>query len=597
MKGQFKRLLIKFKKPEYIILFSLLIIFGYLIIFPLFSIVKDTVTIHANEITKFPGNQIGDITLEHWKRVLSVSDRSLNTFYIPLLNSILVALGVCVGATALGGSLAWLVTRTNIPFKGFISTVFMFGFIMPSWTLAMAWLNFFKNSHLGGAPGIFESITGIEPADWLSYGFLPIVITLSVHYGPFAYIFIGGILRNMDSSLEESAEILQANRFQIIRRITLPMILPGLMTTFLLVFANSISTFAVPAFLGGPVNFSVLSLELYRTLGSGSPGTGYIYAIVLIALGVCLLLFNQWFIGRRKSFTTIQGKSSKPSLIKLRIFKWPVTTIVTAFLTAISIIPILTFAYESFMLKPGDYSFSNFTTRFWVGENIESVSNLSGILKNSDLYNALFNSFSLSTLSAFIAGTLGLLAGYAMVKRRGSVLAKIVDNLTFIPYLIPGIGLAAVYLSMFIKPHGFIPALYGTFALLVLIGGVRYLTYGSQASSNSMLQMGNEIEEAAEIQGISWWKRMVKIIFPIQKSNILSGYVLTFITVMRELSLFVLLVTPSTQLLTTLMFDYSEFGWNQFSNAIILIIVVVVISSNFILNKLTGSSIEKGIGG
>src|SRR5699024_1463163 len=209
--------------------------------------------------------------------------------------------------------------------------------------------------------------------------------------------------------------------------------------------------------------------------------------------------------------------------------------------------PILTFAYESFMLKPGDYSFSNFTTRFWVGENIESVSNLSGILKNSDLYNALFNSFSLSTLSAFIAGTLGLLAGYAMVKRRGSVLAKIVDNLTFIPYLIPGIGLAAVYLSMFIKPHGFIPALYGTFALLVLIGGVRYLTYGSQASSNSMLQMGNEIEEAAEIQGISWWKRMVKIIFPIQKSNILSGYVLTFITVMRELSLFVLLVTPSTQ--------------------------------------------------
>src|SRR5699024_3910081 len=124
---------------------------------------------------------------------------------------------------------------------------------------------------------------------------------------------------------------------------------------------------------------------------SGSPGTGYIYAIVLIALGVCLLLFNQWFIGRRKSFTTIQGKSSKPSLIKLRIFKWPVTTIVTAFLTAISIIPILTFAYESFMLKPGDYSFSNFTTRFWVGENIESVSNLSGILKNSDLYNALFN--------------------------------------------------------------------------------------------------------------------------------------------------------------------------------------------------------------
>lgn len=150
---------------------------------------------------------------------------------------------------------------------------------------------------------------------------------------------------------------------------------------------------------------------------------------------------------------------------------------------------------------------------------------------------------------------------------------------------------------MFSVQRGIIPSLYGTFALLVLIGAVKYLPYGARASSSAMLQLGNEIEEAAEIYGIPWHKRMLRIIFPIQKASFLSGYLLPFITGMRELSLFVLLVTPSTSLLTTMMFQYNERGWDQYSNAIILLIVVVVLIANYIINKITGASIDKGIGG
>ena len=107
----------------------------------------------------------------------------------------------------------------------------------------------------------------------------------------------------------------------------------------------------------------------------------------------------------------------------------------------------------------------------------------------------------------------------------------------------------------------------------------------------------SEIEEAAEIQGISWFKRMTRIIIPIQKSSFLSGYLLPFISCMRELSLFILLVSPSTRILTTLLFQYNEKGWNQYANAINLIIIVIVVSFNLIVNKLTGASIDKGIGG
>ena len=172
-----------------------------------------------------------------------------------------------------------------------------------------------------------------------------------------------------------------------------------------------------------------------------------------------------------------------------------------------------------------------------------------------------------------------------------------VNSLAFFPYLMPAMAFGAIYLSMFTQKNGFIPPLYGTFTLLVLIGSVKYLPFASRAGVNAMLQLSNEIEEAAVIQGVSWWKRMVKIIFPIQKTSFLSGYLLPFISCMRELSLFILLVTPANRVLTTQLFQYNEKGWNQYANAINLLIIVVVLFFNLVINKLTGASIDKGIGG
>ena len=132
--------------------------------------------------------------------------------------------------------------------------------------------------------------------------------------------------------------------------------------------------------------------------------------------------------------------------------------------------------------------------------------------------------------------------------------------------------------------------------VLVLIGTVKYLPFASKAGVNAMLQLGGEIEEAAIIQGIGWWKRMTRILIPIQKTSFLSGYLLPYISCMRELSLFILLISPATAVLTTMLFQYNEKGWNQYANAINLLIVAVVLLSNFVINKLTGASIDKGIG-
>ena len=171
---------------------------------------------------------------------------------------------------------------------------------------------------------------------------------------PFAYILIGGILRNMDANLEEAAQLLHASRFTIMRKVTLPIVRPALLSTFLLVFSSTMSAFAVPAFLGTPVRYNVLTTQMYRTLNGMNPGYGYIMALVMIVIGVGILMVNQWITGRRKAYTTVTGKSSNIALVNLKKFRTPLTVILITLLMLIAIVPLISFAVESFIMAPGE---------------------------------------------------------------------------------------------------------------------------------------------------------------------------------------------------------------------------------------------------
>ena len=585
------------KKPYNIILSVLLIVLGYLTLFPMLTMIKDTFTVHVSESMRLK-QAAGSWTLNHWFKVL-FDPSSLSVFYKPFLNSLITSLGACLVALLFGGVFSWLITRTNIRWKKVLSSLFIFPYIMPSWTIALAWYNVFKNSVVGGVPGTFQALTGIEPPNWFAYGAFPIALVTGLHYAPFAYIMIGGVLRNMDANLEEAAMMLKTSRNRIVRKITIPMILPAILSTFLLVFSSAMSSFAVPQFLGLPVRYQVLTTQLYRTLNGINPGQGYCIAMIMILLSVGILAFNQRMVGTRKNYTTVTGKSSNISLINLKKARNVISVIAVVLVLIVSILPLVSFALESVILKPGDYSPSNFTLQFWIGSAEENsiANNEAGLLLNPNLWKALWNSIKLSIVCALTAGTLGFLAGYGIVRGRGTKLAKIVDNLAFFPYLMPSMAFSVIYLSMFSTRRGPIPALYGSFFLLVLIGTVKYMPFASRSGINSMLQLSNQIEEAGEIIGVSWSKRMARLVIPIQKSSFISGYLLPFISCMRELSLFVLLVTPQNRVLTTLLFQYNEKGWSQYSNGINLMIVIIVLLVNFGVNKATGASIDKGIGG
>ena len=585
------------KKPYNVILTVLLIVLGYLTLFPMLTMIKDTFTVHVSESMRLK-QAAGTFTLNHWIKVL-FDPSSLSVFYKPFLNSLVTSLGACLVALVFGGVFSWFITRTNIRWKKVLSSLFIFPYIMPNWTLALAWYNVFKNSVVGGVPGTFQALTGIEPPNWFAYGAFPIALVTGLHYAPFAYIMIGGVLRNMDANLEEAAMMLKTKRNRIVRKITIPMILPAVLSTFLLVFSSAMSSFAVPQFLGLPVRYQVLTTQLYRTLNGINPGQGYCIAMIMILLSVGILAFNQRMVGTRKNYTTVTGKSSNISLVNLKKGRNVISVIALILIITVSILPLVSFALESVILRPGDYSASNFTLQFWIGTAEENsiANNEAGLLRNPNLWKALWNSLKLSIICAITAGTLGFLAGYGIVRGRGTKLAKAVDNLAFFPYLMPSMAFSVIYLSMFSTRHGPIPALYGSFFLLVLIGTVKYMPFASRSGINSMLQLSNQIEEAGEIIGVSWVKRMGRLVIPIQKSSFISGYLLPFTSCMRELSLFVLLVTPQNRVLTTLLFQYNEKGWSQYSNGINLMIVIIVLVVNAVVNKVTGASIDKGIGG
>jgi iron(III) transport system permease protein len=162
---------------------------------------------------------------------------------------------------------------------------------------------------------------------------------------------------------------------------------------------------------------------------------------------------------------------------------------------------------------------------------------------------------------------------------------------------VPGIAFAVAYLSLFAVPRGPIPALYGTAAILVLIYLAEQMPFASRAGISSMMQLGPDPEEAAQVAGAGWWRRMVGIILPIQKRALAIGVLLPFIAGVRSLSLVVILAVPGMDVLTTFAMKLVEFGFTQAANGVVLIVSAVAFAGTYAIQKTTKTDLARGLGG
>jgi iron(III) transport system permease protein len=583
-------------KPQVVLALIMLVVMFYMVIIPLYKLVETTVTWQDTDLSRVPDAVVGEFTLFHWIRMLTGIFGRIYT-YTPLQHSITIAIGTVLLALLIGGSLAWLVVRTDMPGRKLVNQLAVLPYIMPSWTLAQAWLVLFKNRLSGGAPGMYEYIIGQSPPDWLSYGPVPIIICCALHYYTFFFLFVSAALMSIDSNLEEAGELMGASRWRILRKITIPLVLPALLSGFIMTFSKVMGTFGGPNILGSPVKYYVVATMIRGSLAAGDKADAFVLAIVLILFAMLTISLNQRLVGTRRSYETIGGRGFVAQPSKLRNMKKVFFTAVVIFQLLVLIVPLVLLTYDTFLLRTGDYSFSNLTLQNWIGEaNPQYNDGEPGVLLNPRIYKTAWNSIKLALYTAFFTALLGVLLGYSIVKGRGTRLSKWVDQLAYIPYVIPGIAFGAVYIAMFARKMGPLPSLYGTFALLVIVSVAKHIPYSSRSGVSAMMQVGRELEEAAQVAGANVWQRFRRIIFPLTTSGFVSGFLLTFITTMRELSLIILLVTRDTQVLASQTMKYVEAGRDQMANIVILILVAITVTGNAIIGRFSGGSLKKGLG-
>ena len=571
-------------KPHNVILLLMGIVVTITTIAPIVAIVEDTFKIHPGTIDAHLTGQTAGYTLVNYIDLFT-STLAKTNLWTPLLNTIYLAVGTCLVSILFGGVFAFLVTRTNLAWRKYLSSIFIFPYIMPQWTLAVVWQNLFNsNAVTGTSNGLLAATAGIQMPLWWCKGLFPSLVVLGLHYAPFAYILIGAIL--------------DTPKWKTMCKITLPMVKPAILSTILLVFGSSMGSYPVPHYLG----LTTLSTK-YVSMNSKYTGEASILAIIMMIFGVAIMLLNQMSLHSRKNYTTVTGKSGQISKINLgRAGKYIIALVLVVVTFFTSIFPIVSFAFETFLPNPGDYSFlytgdpDNLTTKWWVtDENIteNGMYGQKGILHNDTIWNAFKGTLLVSVACALLAGTIGTLIGYAVSKNRRSKAASYVNSMAFLPYLMPSIAVGAAFFVLFSNEH---VNLFNTYTLLIIVGTIKYIPFASRSSLNSMLQLSGEIEEAAIIQDVPWVKRMTRIIIPIQKSSIISGYMLPFMTCLRELSLFMLLCTQGFILSTTLDY-FDEMGLYAFSSGINLILIITILVFNTVVNKVTGASLDEGIGG
>ena len=582
-------------RPELLLAGVFLVVLGTLVLGPLIEIIRDAITYQSYDLAYRPDAKEGEFTWFHLERVFA-SDLTTALFLTPLLNSLAIGVGVTVLGVTVGTLLAWLFVRTDLRFKGFCSPLVIVPYMMPSWVLALAWLTVFKNDRLGGAEGMVSYFLGVQAPDWLSYGMVPILICLALHYYAYAFFLMSGALMTMDSELEEAGAVCGLSRSKRMIKITFPLLLPALGSAIVLTFIRVLGTFGTPALLGLPVRFFTFSTQIYASLNSRNWGDGFVLALVLVVIAVMFIYVNTRILGIRKSFVTVTGKGFRQRPIKLGVWRTPLSILVAAFIVSVVILPLILLAWESLLLTPGVYSLDNFTLHYWIGVDLaENEFADPGVLHNDQILTALWNSLRLGLVAALFNGFLGLLVGYAVVRARGTLVSRWLEGIAFAPYIFPSIALGAIYLGMFSTSLGPLPPLYGTFALLVLITIVKNLPFTSRTGIAAIHQIDKSLEEAARVQGIGWIKRMTKIIVPMSTSGLTAGMVLTFISAARELSLIILLVTPSTQVMSGLIFGYHEQDQTQHSGAVTLILVLMIISVSLLARRLTEKSSMAGL--
>jgi len=510
---------------------------AYLVLPPLYSVVQTSLF-----TTKLTG-EIDEFTFRYYRdlfRELQVVGPFLNTLYFSVGSALL--------ATILGGLIAWIVTRTDAPFRGLGYFTAFASFGTPFILYTIGWLlllgkagpvNFWLKRFLGQT----EPVVNV-------YSMWGMIFVESLLWSPFVFLMLAAAFRSMDPSLEEASAACGARVWQTLRRISLRLLLPAFFSVMLLIFIRSFESFEIPALVGLPGDVRVLTTSIYLDAQKlpaqyGSAGA-FSVLLMLVVAGTLYLYFRVTREGDR--FQTVTGKGYRPALINLGKWRGLAAAGLLLYSFVLLVLPFFIILWASllpFYIQPSFEGMSLFTLKNYITA-----------IHYPKITDSIKNSMLLGLGSATLVMALTTLASWILVrsKLRGRWL---LDLLTTLPLLFPGIVMGLAILRFYLLVP--IP-IYGTLWILLVAFVTRYIPYGIRYTHSGLLQLHRELEEAAYTAGASWSNCMRRIILPLLTPSFLGGWVFVFLLSAKELSMSILLVSPQTPVVSVAIYELWENG-------------------------------------
>ncbi len=495
--------------------------------------------------------------------------------YQALLNSVIIAAGVTLVSTTIGTFFAWLVARTDLPFKKIMKALFLVPFMLPSFIGALAW-KVLLSSRAGYINKLLIAMFGLEkaPIDIMSLG--GIIAIESMYLFPFVFLQVAGALERMDPTLEESARISGAGLGTITRRITLPLVMPSILAGALLVALYSLSHFGVPSILGTEKGIYNIPTKIYERIyaSGGSFGAirvGTILSMILV-IAAALILKLQDVLLKKGQYQIIAGKSMRPMVLKLRGLKIPLLIISVIYIAITVVLPTVTIFMVGGLKTYG----LPFAAKSMTWDNYLKI------FQWKMTRDAIWNSIYLSLGAAFVTMLAGTMISYVIVKMkvRGKFMLQFLGVL---PFSLPGTVIALGVILTWSGRFGV--NLYNTPWIIFVAYIARYMAFSIKSNSASLSQVSDSLEEASRACGATHWQSLKNIVIPLIKPGMISAFFLIFLPALRELTTSVLLYGPTTRTIGVAIYALNEDGETVRAAALASVALLIIFMGEAIIRK------------
>src|SRR5258706_5424039 len=482
-------------------------------------------------------------------------------------NTLVISFWVGMLSLAIGGAIAWLVTRTDLPFKKTIRALVMASFVTPPFLGAFAW-TLLAGPNAGALNQWYRALTGADGALVNVFTMHGLIFVMALYSFPYAFSMTANVFELISADLEEAAVILGANKLHTAWNITLPLALPALLSGFIVVFLHSMSLFGAPAILGLPACLHTVTTQIW-TLFQYPPrlDLAAAFAVPLLLVTLLLITLQKSLLGRR-GYSTVGGKAGTRSLIKLGWARLPSLLFVLGIISLSVFLPYWILAKAAFSKAWAmPLTWSNFTTA-----NFTYV-----LFEYSDTRDAILNTFKLGIFTATAGTLIATLIAYITNRNlfRG---ARFLAFFALAPLVIPGIVLAVGLFIVYAKPP---LVLYGTIWILFVAYLTKEMPVGFSQAESTFNSIHTELEDASRIIGANRLISLKDVTAPLARSALIASSCFNFVGVIRELSVSILLFAPTSKVVSVVIFDLKEEG--QIGAIAVLGIALFVISFVIIL--------------